>query len=703
MASQLGRLLWGLVGLALLSSACSKGKSSNNDKYNLTKPHVDNQLIITLKPGQSFAQSSSLRGLPIDKTEPLNGESYLIKFSGDVDLEKVAAQIAEGGDVRAVEANNVFHLTDVVPNDSGFNQLWGLKNTGADGGIAGVDIGATQAWEKTTGDKNVLVGIIDSGVDYTHPDLAANIWTNPGETGLDANGNDKRTNGIDDDGDGLVDDWHGWDFFNNTNNPMDDNSHGTHVAGTIGGIGNNGAGVAGVNWNVSILPIKVFSSSGASTTDALVKGIEYATKMGAFVTNNSWGGGAASTAIQNAIQKASDAHILFVAAAGNDGQDNDAVDNWPSNYDIPNIVAVASINRKDELSSFSNWGATRVDVAAPGEDIYSCLPGGTYGVKSGTSMATPHVTGAIALLKARFPDLSAEQIKDKLLSSSQMTAALKGKVAHGRINVATAMEDDTVPPSKVSGLTIVEAGVDSVQVSWNKSGDDGDEGEATSYEIRTSAAALATEADFAAATLVTLANIVETNGVYTATVTNLPYNSSGFLTIKARDNVGNLSEISDSVPYALQQSTVLWSEDNDPARNGWDAMGTPWGFNTIDGRTALSDSPGANYANSFDKSAVTKPIALNASHLNLEISSRYALEKDYDFGYAEVSLDGGLTWIQVGKVNGNSDWTVNTFPLDAALNGAKTFKLRMRLKSDTTVNYAGWDIDSLRIVGIPNP
>ncbi len=695
MVSRLVYLISGLVSLSLLATACSKDEK----KFNLSKPHQDGQLIATFQKGtRKNAAIQNLQPYSAN-TVALNADSYLITLPAGADLEEIAQKLAESKQVKAVEANVIYKLYEKTPNDAEFSKLYGMNNSGQSGGVAGADIGALGAWDSTTGSRDVLVGIIDSGMDYNHPDLKENVWINPGESGLDANGNDKSSNGIDDDGNGFVDDFHGWDFFNNDNDPMDDNSHGTHVAGTIGAVGNNANGVVGVNWNVSMVPIKVFSGAGATSTDILVKGIDYATKLGVFVSNNSWGGGVYSDAIFGAIQKASEKNILFITAAGNDSDNNDIGDHYPSNYDLPNIISVAAINRHDQISTFSNYGATTVDVAAPGEDIYSTLPNGLYGSKSGTSMATPHVTGAIALIRSRFPDVAPLTIKDKLLTSSTKTTALNGRIIYGRISVADAMEVDTVPPAVVSGLDVTGSGLNSIEISWNPTGDDSVEGQASAYFVRISDAPISTESEWAGAEVAKFTKIQQRPDlVYTASITNLAYNRSAFLTIRASDNVGNLSAFSDSVAFTLKPVVTLWSEENEAA-NDWDAFGKPWAVTKIEGLSVLSDSPDGLYANGLDKSAVSKEIKLNKAPLLLELRMRYELEKDYDFGFIEYSLDDGRHWTEIAKVNGTSDWTTVSYDLKGALAADTPFRLRFRIKTDQSVNYQGWDIDSLKLVG----
>ena len=262
------------------------------------------------------------------------------------------------------------------------------------GGLADADIDALEAWQVSQGSSNVVVGVLDSGVDYTHPDLASQMWVNPGEDCAGC-----RSNGLDDDANGYVDDWRGWDFAGNDNDPMDDNGHGTHVAGTIGAR-QDSQGVVGVSWRVRLMPLKFIGANGEGTAADAVRAVLYAAANGAQITNNSYGGDGFSQAMLDAIQTSDAAGSLFVAAAGNDFSNNDEAPVYPADYDVPNVLTVAASDHFDRKAWFSNYGAASVDLAAPGFGIYSTWPGGGYRSSDGTSMAAPHVAGAAALAKA---------------------------------------------------------------------------------------------------------------------------------------------------------------------------------------------------------------------------------------------------------------------------------------------------------------
>lgn len=325
----------------------------------------------------------------------------------------------------------------VDPNDSSLGKLWGLKNTGQSGGTYGADIAATLAWNKTVGSRTVAVGIVDTGINYNHPDLAPNVWSAPRPFTVDLGGGISVT---------CAAGTHGFNAINRTCDPFDDQGHGSHVAGTIGGAGNNSVGIAGVNWVTSLIGLKFLSSTGSGYTSDAILAINFARQLKAQlpteanirVLNNSWGGGGNSMALSDAIAEANTTDILFVAAAGNAGSNNAVTPSFPANYNLPNVVSVAATDRNDLLASFSNYG-TNVHLGAPGVAVYSTVLNNAYASYSGTSMATPHVSGAAALILSAC-SLTTSNLRTLLLNTTDSISSLSGKTqTGGRLNVYKAI------------------------------------------------------------------------------------------------------------------------------------------------------------------------------------------------------------------------------------------------------------------------
>ncbi len=361
----------------------------------------------------------------------------VVSFAPGTNVSSVYESLQRHGQVESVAPNAILRV-QATPNDLDA-RLWGLNNTGQTSGRADADIDAPEAWNTIKDASNVIVAVIDTGVDYRHPDLAANMWVNPGEI---------PGNGIDDDGNGYIDDVYGYDFANNDGDPMDDNSHGTHVSGTIGAVGNNSLGVVGVAWRTKIMALKFIGADGYGLTSDAINAILYAADMGAKVANNSWGGLAwdrggvlYAKPLQDAIQTAADAGMLFVAAAGNDGTFTDEFSTAiPAGLPVSNIISVAATDHNDELAWFSNHGAVEVDIAAPGVNILSSVPNAGYDSYQGTSMASPHVAGAAALLFAQNPGITYHEVKAILMNRSDVVPGTASKVASGgRLNLNKAV------------------------------------------------------------------------------------------------------------------------------------------------------------------------------------------------------------------------------------------------------------------------
>lgn len=430
-----------LTALAVFSTGMLTAHTAN---------YVPGELIVKLKDGTKGFSANQLQAFGAEKAEQLrvrSGNFFKIK----TDQNSVRGSIANFNslpEVEYAEPNFIYSVVELNPfdallnstNDPKFNELWGLENTGDNDptgmsdGVAGADVDAVRAWDISKGSRDVKIAVIDTGVDYNHPDLAANMWTNEAEANGEA--------GVDDDGNGFVDDIYGYDFAYNDGDPMDRQSHGTHCAGTIAAVHDNNEGVAGVMAEAQIVAVKFLSDSGSGTTADAIEAIDYATNLDVDIMSNSWGGGGFSQALADAITRAEEKGIYFVAAAGNSAVNNDQRPHYPSSYANENIVAVAAHNIRDNLASFSCYGADSVDIAAPGRNTMSTIPDGGYASKSGTSMATPHVSGVLGLLVAHEGRVSVSEMKERLLATSDPAPAYRRKmVSGGRVNAYNLLTD----------------------------------------------------------------------------------------------------------------------------------------------------------------------------------------------------------------------------------------------------------------------
>ncbi len=381
----------------------ARGQSSGQP----APPFAADEVLVRFTPGLGANVAgralADLSAVALPSPELAKIGVQLLKVPPGKVLDTVAS-LRQSSQVEFAEPNYLVEAADTVtptiPNDQSWGFQWGPP-----------DIQAPLAWSVTTGTASVAIAVIDTGIDLTHPDLAPNLWTNSGEMGLDAYGHDKRTNGIDDDGDGYVDDWRGWNFVAGTNYPQDDQGHGTHVSGIAAAVGNNGLGIAGMAWGVRIMPLKILDSSGYGSDSNLATAMIYATDHGARVINLSLGDTLPATVMEDAVNYAYGHGVTVVAAAGNYGTQV----LYPAAY--PNAIAVASVDINNGHSYFSNTGP-EVALAAPGSNIYSTCLGGGYCYKLGTSMATPHVAGTAALLAGRLPSNTADNIRAALQNTA---------------------------------------------------------------------------------------------------------------------------------------------------------------------------------------------------------------------------------------------------------------------------------------------
>jgi subtilisin family serine protease len=562
-----------VAALPPTSSAVQGNAQSDGGKKPARPQFVPGQVLVRYR-SESLAKQKNLEKLISSDGRQLSIQ--LERFDGSnivpglrlahvapEDTMAAIATLKAQSDVLYAEPNYLLHL-DATPNDPRFlsNELYGLAK-----------IGAPQAWDTIRGSSDtvqagfgsprIVVGVIDEGIDVLHQDLAANIWTNPGEGGT--------PDGIDNDGNGFVDDIHGYDFALNSG-VITPQSHGTHVAGTIGAVGNNATGVVGVNWSVGLMSLKFIDGFQAETSDA-IRACNYAKTMrdlwvssggtqGANlrVLNNSYGDDQFTQSFLDSINALNQSGILFVASAGNvDGfstqPDNDLVAHYPSGYAAPNVIGVASTGQTDNLATDSHYGAATVHLGAPGVGILSTTPSNTYSFSSGTSMATPHVAGAAALLLAQNPNLTIQQLKGLLIYNGDLAPSLAGKTQTGRrLNVANSVsalaENDVTAPGTVSNLHLNSQIGRSLNVGWTASGDDGAIGQASLYVLNFT--------DATSGAVIFLKNVIPAaSGVVQAVDVKLPYrHPTGTLNLREYDNAGN-----EGVPATLPISINLIEGD----------------------------------------------------------------------------------------------------------------------------------------------
>jgi subtilisin family serine protease len=410
---------------------------------------VPGEVLVKFKPHTYSARAQSILtavGATAKGKASFIGVNRL-GIAAQMSVQKVIEVLMRNPEVEYAEPNYLVYAIgngaepQLTPNDPRYPDMYNLNNTGQTGGTPDADIDAPEAWNIQTGDAGIIIGVIDSGLDWNHEDIRGTTW--PGNIWI--NTDEIYGNGIDDDLNGYIDDIIGWDFVNNDNNPFDDNDHGTHVSGTIGALGNNGVGTTGVMWNVQIMALKFLNAGGFGSTFDAIQAIEYAIANGAKLTNNSWGGGGFSRALNDAIEASGNAGMLFVAAAGNFGRNTDDIPFYPASYKLDNIISVAATDHNDKKWSASNFGKVSVDLGAPSVSILSTLPGNSYAKFNGTSMATPHVSGVAGLIWSQFPSLTHLEVRALIRERIDLIPDLVNQtVSWGRLNAEKALSTPSI-------------------------------------------------------------------------------------------------------------------------------------------------------------------------------------------------------------------------------------------------------------------
>lgn len=628
--------------------------------------------------------------------EAFEGELVRLKLPENVEINQALAALREDERIAFAEPNLVFRLEESIAQESEVpddlhEKLWGLHNTGQTGGTPGADVKAKEAWAVTKGDgssQGPLIAVIDSGIDYNHKDLKANMWVNPGEIPGD---------GIDNDQNGVIDDVHGYNAFTDNGDPMDGNSHGTHCAGTIGAVGNNGEGVTGVMQDANLMAVKIFGNHGQTSTDAIVRGILYSAKMGADITSNSWGGGRRSEAIYEAFKSHPGLHVV---AAGNSAFDNDRRDNFPSNYDLDNIVAVAATNHIDQRASFSQWGAKKVDVAAPGRNIWSTVPGDEYRMMSGTSMATPHVTGGAGLILSAYPEASNAEIKNRLIYGSERMPSMLGvSVSNGRADFANSLEDDSVAPGAPNDFEVSHTNTRGGQVTWTSVGDDKwANGAAPLVELWSSSEPLSAD-NLSEAQVHMLEGAAEVGDLasYEFRAETSETATPVHFAMRSVDNVGNASEVlfaSGMIPAA----DVPFRDDFDGQSTGFTATG--------DFKLVEVEGRGQVYSSRPSEDGSAAQSRLTSQVIDLTDRSNATLKFDYksDFGHGEratvFASSDGENWTREAFLKRNSTgWREQAVDI-SEYDGQQVY-IRFEVDAKEGKRFGGMRLDNLRLLTEP--
>lgn len=715
------------------SEAQAEDDESSDDEADgeLQPASVPGELIIRFQPGTTdeeiaaFYQEYNLReeedlnGVQTESDDTTASELKLAATSEEI-VPAFVSELMRDPRVVYAEPNYLLTIVQSQPDDPMFGEMWALHNTGQTGGTAGVDIDALAAWEFSTGSDEIIVGVIDTGVDWEHEDLADNMWVNPVEC-PDGYG-ECDADGVDDDNNGYVDDFYGINAITDAGDPMDDYGHGTHVAGTIGAVGNNGTGVIGVNHTVRIVGCKFLSASGGGSTSDAIKCFNYFDNLkneqgyNILVTNNSWGGGGESQALKDAM--AGPDAPLHACAAGNSNTDQP---HFPASYDLENIVSVAATDHNDMYASFSNYGTPHVDLAAPGDDILSTLPTGScplcdpsgYGLVSGTSMATPHVAGAAALIWSVYDSLTPVQVKQRIMAGIEPLDDLsKTTLTNGRLNLLNTLEEDETPPAAVSNLSVAANLLTGARLTWTATGDDGNTGTAQAYDIRYSDEPI-TEENFAQATPAGGEPVPSEAGTQEEfLLSGLDPESTYYVAMKVLDNVGNASPLSNVVTVNTNAGTVIFEDDMEDGEGDWVVQGTDDLWHITEHRSnspthawyyGIEDSWNYDTGDANSGTLTSPPIELGTSNdalLTFYEWSELESSENFDTTEVQVSTDGN-TWETVFSSHGTEDqWIKRTVGLASYIGDASTLYIRFAFDTvdDKFNNFEGWYIDDVQVL-----
>lgn len=654
--------LLALLSLAALAPAAGKPRKA---------PRSTGILVAYRNPGQGVRLTR-----PNRLVESVRSASpYFARFRPvrGVSLASALASLRGDPSVRRVELDAVTERNQ-APNDPRFTEQWGLRNTAQDGGVAGADISALAAWGLTTGSTNVVVAVIDGGVDSTHPDLAGNILK---------------------DGAGTV---VGYDTLDEDTNPADEDSvgHGTHVAGVTGMLGNNSVGGAGVARQVRLMPVRFSDSSGFGLVSDAIEGIDWAVGHGAKILVLSWGTTERSPLLLEAIRRAETAGVLVVTSAGNQARSIDGRPYYPAqfNRETTNVISVAASNRFEQPWDETSYGRT-VDLMAPGEDVLGPVPAAVdasrYARSSGSSFAAAHVAGVAALIRSRFSGLTVAQIRDRLRYSADRVAAYEGYCAYGRLNAFRALDPDVTAPSAPTSPRISRRSASTFMFEFGAATDDGG-GPVVGYDVRVSKTPI-TPATFATA------RVVPTPYTPAASTVRVPIEeltpgTTWYLAVRSVDESGNFSLI---VTYpALATRTSLWLDTvGDGALDWTPQSGSAWASIGSGATAAYADSPNGTYGANQDATLTMTTARSVTGPVSFQFQGEVDLEDDFDFLNVEASVNGGA-WTIVGRLTGSNPMRGYRYLMP--LTGTNTVRMRFRLLTDDSNEADGVTLDDFALV-----
>lgn len=665
-------------------------------------PHTEDQVLLKVSPELDQQALESLAAdynadivkqirIPDVMKDDFGGRLVLLQTGPNLSEAETLAAVEGDERVLLAATNDTLELLDGKqtqkrPNDLHAEQ-WALHNKEVPGGLEGADISALEAWTLSTGGgkSGPIVAVIDSGIDAFHEDLKANMWTNPNET----------RDGKDNDEDGFVDDVHGLNAVDGSGNIYDEVGHGTHVAGIIGAEGNNEKGIAGVNWDSQLLGVKIADGERVSLV-AAITGTLYATERGARIANHSWGGPRRNPILEDVMKSSP---MLHVCAAGNSQKNSDEEPFYPAGFDSPNIVSVGASTRRDNALFFSNWGANTVDVHAPGARVYSTLPVHQYDELSGTSMAAPHVSGVAALIASKYPDATNEELKDRLMYSSDPIEEMRTlSVSGGRLNAYRALEDDQVAPADIQGFQVTETTADGFKAIWKGVGDDAMEGRVSRYQM---------QADFGEGPERLIPQFPKEPGTLEEfSFRALPQEKARPFSLKlnAVDNVGHRSSVVQACGVVPAAEVPLKADFE--GQNVWSAGGT-WGRVKEEGRGLVyTDSPQGPHHPGSDTSLTSPAFNLKGlRNARLNFDAKMVSNK-YDFLFVEVSTDGeswkNLEVLRQDRTPGYDTWGSYNYDL-SKYDEAEHLQVRFNYEPSNNSKEDGVYIDRVRVLAAKQP